>query len=278
MKRLAILVVLLAVLVSVAVAQETTDRPPITIDNAPQVRSIETLDGHLTQVMSTDFSADGTVLATGALDRTIKVWDMVAVEPITVIDQNLERVWHISLNADGTRVASVHRGGSAYVWDAQTGGQLLHLQGHIGNVQAVTFSVDDTRLYTGGADLSLRVWDAQTGEMLHVFDNLGFESLRSPLDIQPISDSQVAIATGELAGGMSKMDHPEGCVVMVVNVDDGTVASQIDGVPCSIWNVAILPEQELIAFGDGRGMVHIVDLATAETIQRLDSNPLGIRR
>lgn len=278
MKKLIVALLLLFGILPVAAAQDATGRPPITIDNAPQVNSVQTLDGHLTQVMAIDFSDDGALLASGALDRIVRVWDTETWEPVTIIDQDLERIWHTSISADGSRVASVHRAGSAYIWDTETGEQLHHMQGHIGDVTAVSFSLDGNQLYTAGSDLTLQVWDTETGESLHVFDDLGFEALRIPLDIQPVNDELVAISTGELGGGMSQGTHPEGCPVMIVNTSDGTIARQLEGIPCNLWGVAIHAEEGLMAVGDGEGVLHIADLETAEITHSLEASDEEMRR
>ncbi|KAH9032225.1 hypothetical protein EDB85DRAFT_1258709 [Lactarius pseudohatsudake] len=83
-----------------------------------------TLDGHTDPVTSLAFSVDGKRLASGSLDRTIRVWDVSSVGSDTLgVVKDKQADWHdVSWSPRGQVVmASNFRESKAWIWNAQDG-------------------------------------------------------------------------------------------------------------------------------------------------------------
>ena len=103
--------------------------------------------GHRSSVRSLAFSPDGTILASGSLDKTIRLWDAATGLHRKTLIGHTEGVTRIVFSPDGQTVATV--GGEVRLWDAATG---LHRKTLTGSPPAliVTYSPSsDGDLITG---------------------------------------------------------------------------------------------------------------------------------
>ena len=136
---------------------------------------IQTLTGHSQAVTTLTWSKDGSLLASGSLDTTARIWQC-----------------DNSDNNKGSRSCSFKL--------------LSTLQGHSGRVSAVAFGNSSARgsnnedqssqvIITASTDLTVRIWNIQTGECLH---NLGGHSaLVSDIALDPGQGTLLASASGD---------------------------------------------------------------------------------
>ncbi|KAL0947881.1 hypothetical protein HGRIS_010516 [Hohenbuehelia grisea] len=125
------------------------------------------LHGHLEEVTSVAFSPNGTRIASGSADKTIRVWDAstgdLTMQPF---EGHSAGVRAVAFSPDGTRIASGSADKTIRVWDASTGDLTMQpFEGHSARVRAVAFSPDGTRIASGSDDKTIRVWDASTGDL-----------------------------------------------------------------------------------------------------------------
>ncbi|MEM7496280.1 MAG: pentapeptide repeat-containing protein, partial [Myxococcota bacterium] len=130
--------------------------------------------GHTSVVMSASFSGDGTRVASGSYDKTVRVWDVETGQQLQIFKGHTSNVNSVSFSRDGTRVASGSDDNTVRVWDVKTNQQLQIFKGHTNRVWGVSFSGDGTRVASssgsyGGNDNTVRVWDVKTGQQLQIF-------------------------------------------------------------------------------------------------------------
>ena len=65
-----------------------------------------TLTGHTETVESVAFSPDGTTLAGGSWDRTVRLWDVKTGEQKQVFTGHVGLVYSVAFSPDGTTLAS----------------------------------------------------------------------------------------------------------------------------------------------------------------------------
>jgi WD40 repeat protein/serine/threonine protein kinase len=122
-----------------------------------------TLVGHEGQV-GVAFSPDGTKLATGSFDGTVRTWDAKSGQQEQVFKGHTLAIIHVAFSPDGKRIASAGTDGAIKVWDVQTGQCAQTFTGHSGAVFGVAFRPDGNLLASAGVDKTVRLWDARSGQ------------------------------------------------------------------------------------------------------------------
>ena len=124
------------------------------------------------------FSTDGTLLATGSIDKTARLWDVHTGRALRVLQGHGDWAMSVAFSPDGSLLATGSNDITARLWDPHTGSALRVLQGHGDRVRSVAFSPDGTLLATGSNDNTTRLWHVLTRRELRILQGHG-EGLRS---------------------------------------------------------------------------------------------------
>lgn len=94
-------------------------------------RCSASISGHSDSVVSVAFSPDGSRLASGSGDTSVRFWDINTETPHLTCRAHKHWVLAIAWAPNGRRLASADKNGSIFVWDTTTGQQLGNaLLGH----------------------------------------------------------------------------------------------------------------------------------------------------
>lgn len=119
--------------------------------------------GHSDHVDAVAFSPDGRILASGAEDHTIKLWDVASGAQLRSLDEHSGNIASIVFSPDGKTLASsdFFGAGTVRLWDIKTG-SLLHLIecGSESSIRSLAFSPDGRTLAGASGDGTVRLWDA----------------------------------------------------------------------------------------------------------------------
>jgi WD40 repeat protein len=122
--------------------------------------------GHADTVLCVAFSPDGTTVASGSADTTVRFSNPVDAAarggPLT---GHTSSVSGVAFSPDGKVLASAGSGGderSVRLWNVAGRGSIGRLTGHLDSVYDVAFSPDGTILATASADRTVRLWNPST--------------------------------------------------------------------------------------------------------------------
>jgi hypothetical protein len=101
--------------------------------------------------------------ASGSIDGSIKIWDVVEGKETMLIVGHSGAVWCVSYSPDARVVASASSDRMVKVWSASTGENVVTIRGHTKIVTSVQMTADGTKLLSCSSDRTVRLWDASSG-------------------------------------------------------------------------------------------------------------------
>lgn len=135
-------------------------------------RCSSSIAGHSDAILSVQFNNDGTKLASGSGDTTVRFWDVQTQTLHHVGKVHKNWVLVISWSPDGKKLASACKNGEICIWNSETGTQIgRSLRGHSKWINALVWepfhrNTDCRRLASASKDCTIRIWDTITGGTL----------------------------------------------------------------------------------------------------------------
>ena len=118
------------------------------------------------QVLALAFSSDGTRLASGSKDTTVRLWGTTSDNEPTVLQKHTGWPNVLAFSPDGKTLASGSTDKTVQLWNTDTGELLVTLTGHLNGINALAFSPDGITIASGSTDGTVQLWNTKTGEPL----------------------------------------------------------------------------------------------------------------
>jgi len=133
----------------------------------PPWRVYRVLAGHLGWVRAIAVEPANEWFATGAADRTIKVWDTASGRLKLTLTGHIGVVRALAVSARHPYMFSAGDDKQVKCWDLETNQVIRHYHGHLSGVYALGVHPTLDVLMTGGRDSTVRVWDMRTKAQVH---------------------------------------------------------------------------------------------------------------
>ena len=211
------------------------------------------LEGHTFGVLSVSFSPDGTLLASGSWDNTIKLWEVDTGDELRTLTGHTGGVNSVVFSPDGTLLASGSRDNTIKLWEVDTGDELRTLTRHTGWVSSVSFSPDGTLLASGSRDNTIKLWEVDTGDELRTLTrHTGWVSSVS------FSPDGTMLASGS-------RDN----TIKLWEVDTGDELRTLTGHSDDVNSVVFSPDGTLLASGSWDNTIKLWEVDTGDELRIL---------
>ena len=146
-----------------ALPEPTIGLSRITEENAAQIEPYLTLSGHDAPVIVVEYSPDGSLIASGSEDATVRIWDSSDGSLVRELIGHMEIVNDLSFSPDGTILASASNDGSIRFWEVDGGNLIRTIDPLIDRVYKVEFSPDGNLIAIGGNNCFIELRQVNSG-------------------------------------------------------------------------------------------------------------------
>ncbi len=222
---------------------------------------VHTFSGHREEVTSVAFSPYGRLLASGSVDRTIKIWDVSSRQLKRTLTGHENSVESVAFSPDGHLLASGSADKTIKLWDVATGNLKQSLSGNGNSILAVAFGPKGRRLASGSWDGTIGIWNVESGELTRTL-----EGHAAPVNSVVFSPDGRLLASGSDDKTIELWDLASGEIVRTLTGHEGKVTC-----------VDFSPDGRLLASGSGDTTVRIWDVATGSVVRTLTGHKLWVR-
>ncbi|KAL7909440.1 putative wd40 protein [Trichoderma velutinum] len=123
---------------------------------------LQTLEGHAEKLRSIAFSSNGILIASGAEDCTVKIWETATGTLRQTFTGYRDSILRVAFSLDAQILASISRDGIIKLWNVATGVLQRSINHKTDAIYDATFSLDIGLLATRGL-LKTVIWDLSLG-------------------------------------------------------------------------------------------------------------------
>jgi pleiotropic regulator 1 len=261
----------------------------------PPWKLMRVISGHLGWVRSLAVEPNNEWFASGAGDRTIKIWNLATGALRLTLTGHISTVRGLAVSPRHPYLFSCGEDKMVKCWDLETNKVIRHYHGHLSGVYTLSLHPKLDVLVTGGRDGVARVWDIRTRSNVHVLS--GHKGTIADVKCQE-ADPQVVSASldstirlWDLAAGKTMgvlTHHKKGVRSLAIHPREFTFASastgsikqwkcpegafmqNFEGQNAVINSLAVNEDNVLFSGGDN-GSMSFWDWKTGHRFQSLDT-------
>jgi len=198
------------------------------------------VSGHTKKVFVVTENPQGTILASGGKDNTIKLW-----KPDGTLVQTLQghtgAIHWVSFSPTGDLLASASQDNTIKIW--RLDGTLLQtLQGHTGTVTEVHFIFNEKQLISSGEDGTIRFWNLENANsnLIGTHENWVNQVTFSPdgkMIASASDDKTIKLWSLEDKGSRTILAHQAPVIRVSFSPDGKTLASASRDETIKVWNL-----------------------------------------
>lgn len=209
---------------------------PVKPEWHPPWKLMRVISGHLGWVRALAVEPDNKWFASGAGDRTIKIWDLATGSLRLTLTGHISTVRGLAVSPRHPYLFSCGEDKMVKCWDLETNKVIRHYHGHLSGVYTLALHPTLDVLVTGGRDGVARVWDMRTRSNIHVLSGhtqTVADLVCQEADPQVITSSlDSTVRMWDLAAGKTMgvlTHHKKGVRALATHPEEFTFASGSSG-------------------------------------------------
>lgn len=221
--------------------------------------------GHTSQVNSISISDDGKFIATGSVDKSIKIIETSTGKELRTISNNNQRISVVKFDKTTSYIGAHIEGESVRVFDLETGDVMSEFES---SVDEFDFCLDDKKVMYVNYESQLCIGDIFSGEVTILNDILGPQRLR----VSTLDDTRAVV-----------LDYQSNIQEIDLNTGEVLRSAELFGeFAYSTCRFALSPDEKYLAIaydigGNGKkGTPFIYDYQTFELIGKLKGHETRI--
>ncbi|XP_051522213.1 autophagy-related protein 16-1-like isoform X4 [Myxocyprinus asiaticus] len=143
---------------------ETAEVPSACTDIRVPSTALHIFDAHDGEVNAVRFGPGSRLLATGGMDRRVKLWEVISgrCEPKGALTGSNAGITSIEFDSAGSYLLAASNDFASRIWTVDDYRLRHTLTGHSGKVLAARFLLDNARIVSGSYDRTLKLWDLRS--------------------------------------------------------------------------------------------------------------------
>lgn len=218
-------------------------------------------------VYSPMFSPDGTIVAAGLSNSTIKLWNAKTRSVLHILKGHAYAVHAIAIQTDGQVLASASSDKTIKLWDIKTG-QLIRTLGSAREAAIkLDFSPDGQRLLSTTQDSNIHLWNAQSGERIRTIPipRQG-ATVWLPARFNP---SRIRLGAADSILATADIDHS----IKLWNARTGARIVTLKGHQDSIQSLTFSPDGKMLASSSQDGTLKLWSLRSLQQVRSFSIRP-----
>ncbi|KAG0173902.1 hypothetical protein DFQ30_006733 [Apophysomyces sp. BC1015] len=237
-------------------ATEETETGPVQQDPPASIvlptKASQKMSMHDGDIYCVQASSTGSMFATGAADKKIKLYDAKTGHVSQTLSGSLQTITSISFNATDEMVLGSSTDNATRIWNLGTSRIKHTLTGHIGKVYAAKFAADSNKVVSGSHDRTLKVWDLQKGNCMRTI--FTFSSCN---DLCLVDADGQTLVSGHLDGNLRLWDTRTGNGIKeLTGIHTGQITS-----------VSMAPDGSTVLTNSRDNTLKITDLRMYDIVQ-----------
>ncbi|XP_055053515.1 autophagy-related protein 16-1 isoform X6 [Misgurnus anguillicaudatus] len=149
---------------SFGTSPEAAEAPSTCTEVRVPSTALHIFDAHDGEVNAVRFSPGSRLLATGGMDRRVKLWEVISghCEPKGALTGSNAGITSIEFDSAGSYLLAASNDFASRIWTVDDYRLRHTLTGHSGKVLSARFLLDNTRIVSGSYDRTLKLWDLRS--------------------------------------------------------------------------------------------------------------------
>ncbi|VTR98054.1 WD40 domain-containing protein [Tuwongella immobilis] len=214
-------------------------------------KSLGTLPEHVGGVTAIAFSADGKQIATGGIDKMVRISDATSGKILRELKGHSTPITQVAFAGDGRLAAAGTDTDPVRIWSPKSDMSQVTLSGHQKTIAALAWSRDNALIATGDINYDLRMYNSSTGKPTHGI------SISKPIRSLAFSPSGKFLAAGA-----------EDNVIRIVQPTTGKTLQEFTlpiGSPPTVTGLAWTTDSNSIFLGRGNFTAMSLSMRTGKT-------------